>query len=93
VRNVAGPEGDEVVQVYASYPDTHVRRPVKELRGFSRIHLLPGQAKRVKIPLRIRDLKYWDMATKAWIVEKGRVVIQVGPSSDKLLLSQILTVN
>jgi beta-glucosidase len=96
VRNVAGQAGDEVVEVYASYPSgplTTPRRNKKELKGFARVNLAPGEAKRVKIPLRIRDLKYWDMIAKAWVVEKGPVLIQVGPSSDNLLLQQTLTVN
>jgi beta-glucosidase len=93
VRNVAGPAGDEVVQVYASYPDTRARRSIKELKGFARIHLEPGEGKRVSVPLRIRDLKYWDMSANDWVIEKGPVLLQVGPSSDNLLLSQTVTVN
>jgi beta-glucosidase len=93
VRNVAGPAGDEVVQVYASYPDTTARRSVKELKGFARIRLEPGEGKRVNIPLRIRDLKYWDMNVNDWVIEKGPVLLQVGPSSDNLPLSQTVTVN
>jgi len=94
VRNTAGPEGDEVIELYASFPNTTAaRRSKKELKGFARVHLLPGQAKRVSIPVRVRDLKYWDMTTSAWVIEKAPVLIQVGPSSDKLLLQQTLTVN
>ena len=93
VRNTAGPTGDEVVQVYVSYPQTKARRNAKELKGFARVNIPAGEARRVSIPLRIRDLKYWDMTTNAWVVEKGPVLVQVGPSSDKLLLSQTLTVN
>jgi beta-glucosidase len=81
VRNVAGPAGDEVVQVYVSYPATTARRSEKELKGFARIHLEPGQGKRVQIPLRLRDLRYWDMKKKDWVIEQGPVLVQVGPSS------------
>ena len=66
---------------------------MKELKGFARVHLAPGEGKRVSVPLRIRDLKYWDTKTDTWLVEKGPVLIQVGPSSDKILLSQTVTVN
>jgi beta-glucosidase len=93
VRNVAGPAGDEVIQVYASYPETTARRSRKELKGFARVHLLPGEGKRVSIPLRIRDLRYWDMNTGAWVIEQGPVLIRVGPSSANLPLQQIVTVN
>jgi beta-glucosidase len=83
--------------VYASFPSgpntPGKRRNLKELRGFARVNIPAGEARRVKIPIRIRDLKYWDMTTNEWVVEKGPVLIQVGPSSDKLLLKQTLTVN
>lgn len=93
VRNVAGPAGDEIVQVYASYPATQVRRSVKELKGFARVHLEPGAGKRVSIPIRVQDLKYWDTPSNAWAVEAGPVTIQVGPSSDNLPLTQTITFN
>lgn len=92
VRNTAGPAGDEVVMVFASYPQTSARRSKKELKGFARVHLEPGQAKRVSIPLRSQELKYWDMAANKWIVEKGPVLLSVGPSSDKLLLQQTVNI-
>jgi beta-glucosidase len=94
VRNVAGPEGDEVVQVYAVFPQNNARRrSIKELKGFARVHLNPGEGKTVSIPVRVRDLKYWDMTTNAWVIEKGPVTFQVGPASDKLLLTQTITIN
>jgi beta-glucosidase len=93
VRNVAGPAGDEVIQVYASYPQTTARRSLKELKGFARVHLLPGEGKRVKIPLRIRDLRYWDMNADDWVIEKGPVLLRVGPSSNAIKLEQTVTIN
>jgi beta-glucosidase len=92
VRNVAGPAGDEVIQVYASFPDTTARRSVKELKGFARVHLAAGEGKRVSIPIRIRDLKYWDMTSKEWVIEGGRVLLRVGPASDNIKLEQFVTV-
>jgi beta-glucosidase len=93
VRNTAGPAGDEVIQVYVSYPNTTARRSEKELKGFARVRLEPGQGKRVSIPLRLRDLRYWDMKKKDWVVEQGPVLVQVGPSSNNLPLQQTFTVN
>lgn len=93
VRNVAGPAGDEVIQVYASYPQTTARRSLKELKGFARVQLLPGEGKRVKIPLRIRDLRYWDMNADDWVIEKGPVLLRVGPSSNAIKLEQTVTIN
>jgi len=93
VRNVGGPAGDEVIFVFASYPDTQARRSLKELRGFARVDLEAGAGKRVSIPVRVQDLKYWDMATSSWVIESGRVLIQVGPSSGNLPLQQEITIN
>jgi beta-glucosidase len=95
VRNTSSIPGDEVTLVFASYPDTTGRRSKKELKGFARFHLDAGQAKRISIPVRVQDLKYWPDSNKAndgWVVEKGTVLIQVGPSSDNLPLHQTFTV-
>ena len=93
MRNIEGPAGDEVVFVFAHYPQTKARRSVKELKGFARFHLEAGKGKRITIPVRLQDLKYWDMQQNSWVVEKGPVEIQVGPSSDNLPLKQTFTVN
>lgn len=93
VRNTGDRPGAEVIQLYTSYPQTKVRRPKKELRGFARVELAPGEAKRVTIPLRVRDLKYWDSTLNDWAIEEGPVEIRVGGSSDKLLSPQTVLVH
>ena len=94
VRNTGGPAGDEVIMVFASYPETQApRRSVKELKGFARVELGPGEGKRVRIPIRVQDLKYWDMNRNSWVVESGPVVFQVGPSSANLPLRQTVIVD
>ncbi len=92
VRNVSGPAGDEVIFVFASYPETEVRRSKKELKGFARVSLEPGAGKRVTIPIRVEDLKYWDSDANSWAIESGPVLLQVGPSSDELLLEQTVEI-
>lgn len=93
VRNTSEVAGDEAVFVFASHPDTEARRSVKELKGFARVQLDAGEAKRVTIPVRMQDLKYWDDSSDTWVVEKGPVLLSVGPSSDQLVLEQTVTVN
>jgi beta-glucosidase len=66
--------------------------PVKELKGFQRVTLEPGQAKRVTIPIRLSDLKYWDTSTESWQVERGTLNIQVGPNAGNLPLMASLPV-
>lgn len=92
VKNKKGPAGDEVVFVFASYPETKARRPKKELKGFARVHLEPGATKRVTIPVRVEDLKYWDMEQGRWVVEEGPVEFLVGPSAGELKLKQTVQI-
>jgi len=82
VSNVGAMAGDEVVMVWTSYPGSKAaRRPMKELKGFTRVHLEVGEQKQVLIPIRLKDLDYWDMTSNQWIVEDGTVTISVGGSS------------
>jgi len=90
VTNSGSVQGDEVVMLFVSYPSTTKKRPVKELKGFARVSLDPGAKKTVTIPVRVADLKFYD--TNAWAVESGPVKVMVGPSSDKLPLSDTFTV-
>jgi beta-glucosidase len=94
VRNTGTREGDEVVQLYVRYPDSKVERPLKQLRGFARVTLRPGEMRSVTLRLRASDLAYWDPARHAWVVEPGRVELMAGRSSaDRdLTLRQMVTV-
>jgi len=92
VANTGSVDGDEVVLLFVSYPDTKARRPIKELKGFARVSVPAGSKKTVQIPLRVSDLKYWNSTDKKWVVETGTVKVQVGPSSADLPLSATFTV-
>lgn len=92
ITNTSQVAGDEVIMVFASYPNTTARRSAKELKGFHRVNLEPGEGKLVTIPIRVQDLKYWDMSQSTWVVESGPVLLQVGPSSDRLDLSATVNV-
>jgi beta-glucosidase len=92
ITNSGSVAGEEVAFLFVSYPNSTVRRPVKELKGFHRVALEAGQTKRINFSLRIADLKYWDAASNSWKVESGPVKIQVGPNSGTLTLNDTLTV-
>jgi beta-glucosidase len=92
VSNTGAKAGDEIVFLFVSYPATRARRPLKELKGFYRVSLEPGQTKRVTIPLRVSDLKYWDMAANRWNIESGPVKVMVGSSAARLPLEDTFTV-
>jgi len=83
VTNTGAVAGEEVVQFYIGYNDSRVERPLKELKGFSKIHLIPGETKRVGFILEARHLAYYDEQSVNWIVEPITHTVYVGPSSRK----------
>jgi beta-glucosidase len=93
VTNSGTRAGDEVVQLYVSYPTTTgVPRPTKQLQGFKRINLAPGAKQTVSIPLGYSQLAYWDATGKAFKVQPGTVHIMVGSSSADVRAQADLTV-
>jgi len=81
VRNAGDRAGEEIVQMYIRDPVASLSRPVKELKGFQRIALKPGEARRVEFTIRRRDLRFW--SGKGWTVEPGEYKVWIGPSSDE----------
>jgi beta-glucosidase len=82
VENTGTVAGDEIVMVWVSYPQSKAaRRPIKELKGFARVSLGAGERKQVLIPVRLKDLDYYDMTSNQWVVEDGPINIMVGGSS------------
>ncbi|WP_241387348.1 glycoside hydrolase family 3 C-terminal domain-containing protein [Rhodococcus sp. CH91] len=81
VTNTGERAGAEVVQVYIGVPDSSVTRPARELKGFGKVHLEPGESRRIVITLRRDDLAYWDTRADSWIVEGGTYTVEIGASS------------
>jgi beta-glucosidase len=73
VKNTGARAGEEVVQMYVSYPNSSVPRPTKELKGFKRVALQPGQTKRVTIELKASQLAYWDSSRKTFVIEGDKI--------------------
>jgi beta-glucosidase len=90
VTNTGTVAGDEVVFLFTSYPGATGKRPIKELKGFTRVSLAAGAKQTVTIPLRVSDIKFWD-GNGPWSYPSS-VKVMVGPSSDKLTLSDTFTV-
>ncbi|XVQ15132.1 glycoside hydrolase family 3 C-terminal domain-containing protein [Spirillospora sp. CA-255316] len=88
VTNTGSREAAEVVQVYVSDPVADVDRPARELRGFRKVRLIPGQSARVAIDLDARAFSYWSTGQGRWVVESGTYVIHVGSSSRDLPLTR-----
>ncbi|NSW94480.1 MAG: glycoside hydrolase family 3 C-terminal domain-containing protein [Bacteroidales bacterium] len=81
VTNTGNYDSDEVTQLYVSYPGSKVERPLKQLRGFKRIHVNKGESISVTLTLNSEDLKYWDAGSNKWILESGEINFFIGPSS------------
>lgn len=88
VKNTGKEVGLETVQLYVQDVESSVPRPVKELKGFKKVELKPGQSKTVAIALRKADFSFWNPATKDWFAEKGRFVLHIGSSSDDIRLTK-----
>jgi len=83
VTNTGDRKGDEVVQLYVRIPASSVTRPVKELKGFKRITLAPGQKKTVTFHLALNQLGFYDRSMR-FVIEPGPVEVMVGSSSDDI---------
>lgn len=91
LRNTGARPGEEVVQLYVRDPVACVARPVKELRGFARVALEPGEARRVRFELPCELLSFHD-ADMRCVVEPGEVQVALGASSSDLRLRGTFTV-
>ena len=80
VKNVGTRASDEVVQLYVHDLVSSVTRPVQELKGFRRIHLEPGESKRVQMPVGAQELSFYDASMKR-VVEPGAFEVMMGGSS------------
>ncbi|MGH9958683.1 MAG: beta-glucosidase BglX, partial [Pyrinomonadaceae bacterium] len=86
VENVGKRAGDEVVQLYIRDVVASVTRPVKELKGFQRVTLQPGEKKRVEFVLTQEHLGFWNRAMR-FVVEPGEFKVMVGPNSADVIES------
>ena len=81
VKNTGSVAGSEIVQLYVSEANSRVSRPAKELKGFVKITLEPGQEKQVTLPLNFRSFAWFDSAGRKWTADPGTYDILVGSSS------------
>jgi beta-glucosidase len=84
--------GAEIVQVYVHPVHAPVARPEKELKGFAKVALAPGESRDVTVTLAPRDFAYWDIGRHDWTVAPGEYEILVGRASDRITLQATVTV-
>ncbi len=87
MTNIGGRPGAEVAQLYVGDPVASVARPVRELRGFARLALAPGESGTAVFELDARDLSFWSESVRDWVLEEGDFEISVGSSSRDLRLT------
>lgn len=86
IKNTGDVAGSEIAQVYVAKPESKIFRAPKELKGFVKIHLDPGEEKKVTVELDDRAFAFWNTATEDWCVESGEYKILVGASSRDIRL-------
>lgn len=86
VTNTGKLAGAEVVQLYLNDVEASVERPVKELKGFAKVNLQPGETRTVNIKLDKRDLSFWDVNSKDWLAEPGEFRVLLGASLQDIRL-------
>jgi beta-glucosidase len=93
VTNTGIRAGADVAQVYVAEADPTVPRPAKELKGFSRVDLAPGETKHVSVPLNPRAFTFYDVTAKHWHADAGKYTVEVGRSSEDLPLHAEVTLS
>jgi beta-glucosidase len=82
VANTGSIAGAEVAQLYVSDPSAKVDRPERELKGFTKVRLAPGETKHVTLVLDSRAFSYWSDSARKWTIDPGKFILLVGDSSE-----------
>lgn len=92
VKNTGTRTGKEIVQLYVQDVVSTVIRPEKELKGFAKVELQPGEQKKITFTLDKRSFAYYNVALKDWHVESGDFAVLIGRSSEDIVLGETLRV-
>ena len=86
ITNIGEIPGKEISQIYISKPDSKIKRPLKELKGFNKVNLLPNETKTISVKLDKKAFEYFDEQLNCWALEKGEYQILVGSSVNDIKL-------
>ncbi|HEY5249809.1 MAG TPA: carbohydrate-binding protein, partial [Dermatophilaceae bacterium] len=92
VRNNGARAGDEVVQLYTHQRTSRDKQPLKALRTYQRVNLLPHQTTTVRLTLPAKDLAHWDVTRSKWVVESSDYDVMVGSSASDVRARGLLAV-
>ncbi|NNK10228.1 MAG: glycosyl hydrolase, partial [Flavobacteriaceae bacterium] len=92
VENTGNKEGKEVVQLYVSKKDSKVERAAQELKGFEKVTVKAGETVTVNMALPVKELAYYDVEKRSWIVEPGDYKLGIGNSSRTLTAEVVISI-
>ena len=93
VTNTGSVAGTEIVQLYVAKKDSELFRPAKELKGFARVTLAPGEKQRITITLDDKAFRFWNVKANRWEIEGGEYELLVGASVEDIRLCEKITVH
>ncbi|WP_029502330.1 beta-glucosidase family protein [Lachnoclostridium phytofermentans] len=93
IRNTGNVAGAEIIQVYVSDPVCSVKRPIHELKGFTKVFLQPGEEKELMMELKPSAFTYYCTKSKKFVLEAGEFIIEVGSSSRDIRMSQTVKID
>jgi len=92
IKNTGNVDGKEVIQLYVSNPTSSVEKAAQELKGFKKIFVKSGTLEKVTIQLPLKELAYYNIEKKEWIVETGTYNLKIGNSSRNILKEISVTI-
>ena len=93
VTNTGSVAGTEIVQLYVAKKNSELFRPVKELKGFARVTLAPGEKQRITIMLDDKAFRFWNVKANRWEIEGGEYELLVGASVEDIRLCEKISVH
>ena len=93
VTNTGSVAGTEIVQLYVAKKNSELFRPVRELKGFARVTLAPGEKQRITIMLDDKAFRFWNVKTNRWEIEGGEYELLVGASVEDIRLCEKISVH
>lgn len=93
IKNTGNVSGTEIAQLYVGKSSETVFRPVRELKGFVRVELQPGEEKEVRIGFDDKTFRFYDTRTDSWEIESGTYQIMIGENAQQMVLEGALDVN
>ena len=93
VTNTGSVAGTEIVQLYIAKKNSELFRPAKELKGFARVTLAPGEKQRITITLDDKAFRFWDVKANRWEIEGGEYELLVGASVEDIRLCEKISVH